>query len=232
MEEEETKIILEKRLARKISGCMLIVLPVAWVVTGLVDPQAFFVMGVFCGILFLLCLGKYLSDLSDAQNIVISPTEIRLGKGCGVDGSISINWNELGEVHSESHTSSHASSSGGEVVVETDVLYLSKKDFSLSKNDFSQWGGRYVKDHVGFYTATRAIKLIKKLRDAASEEERMEIIKNSKGMTIIEHKRRTRNIPVRNRKFLKCKGCLVSSLHDTRLPEGERECPSCYTLAG
>lgn len=57
-EYENSTIILEKRLARKISGCMLIVLPIAWVVTGLVESDAFLVGGAFYGILFLVLLGK------------------------------------------------------------------------------------------------------------------------------------------------------------------------------
>ena len=72
-EDEDSKIILEKRYSRKITGCMLFVLPVAWLVTGLVNSQAYFVGGIFYGLLFCY-LGKYIfSDLSDSENIVITP---------------------------------------------------------------------------------------------------------------------------------------------------------------
>lgn len=115
------------------------------------------------------------------------------------------------------------------MVTETDVLYLSKKGSDETEKpcqvNFSRWGGRFVKGHMGFYTGRRAIELIIKLRDAASEEERMETIKNSKGITIIEHKRR--KVPYRNRKLLLCKDCGINSVYDTRIPQGSRKCPSC-----
>ena len=143
LEDEATEIILEKRYSRKITGCMLFVLPIAWLVTGLFDSQAYFVGGIIYGLLFLFLLGKYLfSDLSDSENIVITPVGIHLGEGFG---SIKIR-NELGDFYSRAHTSSHTSSSGGKVVVETDVLYLVKKGDKAKEEsyeiDFSQWGGR------------------------------------------------------------------------------------------
>ena len=59
------------------------------------DSQAYFVGGIIYGLLFLFLLGKYLfSDLSDSENIVITPVGIHLGEGFG---SIKINWNELGD---------------------------------------------------------------------------------------------------------------------------------------
>ena len=164
-EDEHTKFILEKRYSRKITGCMLFVLPVAWLVTGLVGPPAYLVGAVFYGLLFLALLGKYIfKDLSDSENIVITPVGVHLGEGFG---SIKIDWCDLGELYTNTHTSSHSSSSGhGEVVVETDVIYLKTKGSDQEEHthtiDFSQWGGRFVKDHMAFYTAARVIEMFKK----------------------------------------------------------------------
>jgi len=228
-DEEETKIILEKRLARMMNGCGLIVAPIGLVVIVFVEPQAFFVAGMCIAIPYLVLLGKHFSDRSDKGNIVITPTEIRLGKSCCANGPSTISWNELGEVQSATNTSRITSSSGGVMVTQTDVLYLSKKGSDETEKpyqvNFSRWGGRYVKGHVGFYTGKRAIELIIKLRDATSEEERMEIIKNSKGRTLIEHKRR--KVPFRNRKPILCKGCGINSVYDTRIPKHALKCPSC-----
>ena len=228
-DEEETKIILEKRLARWMNGCGLIVAPIGLIVIGFGEPQAFFVAGICLAIPYLVLLGKHFSDRSDKGNIVITPTEIRLGKSCGANGPSTISWNELGDVQSATNTSRIPSSSGGDMVTETDVLYLSKKGSDETEKpyqvNFSRWGGRFVKGHVGFYNGKRAIELIIKLRDAASEEERIEIIKNSKGRTLIEHKRR--KVPFRNRKPILCKGCGINSVYDTRIPKHALKCPSC-----
>ena len=228
-DDEEPTIILEKRLARWMNGCGLIVAPIGLIVIGFADPQAFFVAGMCIAIPYLVLLGKHFSDRSDKGNIVITPTEIRLGKSCGANGPSTISWNELGEVQSATNSSRIPSSSGGDMVTETDVLYLSKKGSDETEKpyqvNFSRWGGRYVKGHVGFYTGKRAIELIIKLRDATSEEERMEIIKNSKGRTLIEHKRR--KVPFRNRKPILCKGCGINSVYDTRIPKHALKCPSC-----
>ena len=230
-DEEETKIILEKRLARWMNGCGLIVAPIGLIVIGFVEPQAFFVAGICLAIPYLVLLGKHFSDRSDKGNIVITPTEIRLGKSCCANGPGTISWNELGDVQSATNTSRIPSSSGGDMVTETDVLYLSKKGSDETEKpyqvNFSRWGGRFVKGHVGFYNGKRAIELIIKLRDATSEEERMEIIKNGKGRTLIEHKRR--KIPFRNRKPILCKGCGINSVYDTRIPKHALKCPSCWS---
>ncbi|MED5280314.1 MAG: hypothetical protein VYA10_02430 [Verrucomicrobiota bacterium] len=125
-EDEDTKIILEKRYSHKITGCMLFVLPLPWLVAGLVGPPAYLVGAVFYGLLFLVLLGKYVfKDLSDSENIVITSVGVHLGAGfC----SIKIDWHDLGELYTKTHTSSHSSSSGhGEVVVETDVINLETK---------------------------------------------------------------------------------------------------------
>ena len=57
-EDEDKKIILEKRYSRKITGCMLFVLPLAWLVAGLVGPPAYLVGAVFYGLLFSGAFGK------------------------------------------------------------------------------------------------------------------------------------------------------------------------------
>ena len=229
LEDEATEIILEKRYSRKITGCMLFVLPIAWLVTGLFDSQAYFVGGIIYGLLFLFLLGKYLfSDLSDSENIVITPVGIHLGEGFG---SININWNELGDFYSRAHTSSHTSSSGGKVVVETDVLYLVKKGDKAKEEsyeiDFSQWGGRFVKDHMAFYTVARLIGIIQKLRDTPSEKERLELIKNGKGMSITEYKENLQKVPFWHRPYLTCHDCGSELRYNVKKPKSERICPSC-----
>jgi len=228
-EDEDTKIILEKRYSRKITGCMLFVLPLAWLVAGLVGPPAYLVGAVFYGLLFLVLLGKYIfKDLSDSENIVITPVGVHLGEGFG---SIKIDWRDLGELYTKTHTSSHSSSSGhGEVVVETDVIYLETKGSDQEEHthtiDFSQWGGRFVKDHMAFYTAARVIEMFKKLRDTTSVKERLELIKNGKGMSIAEYKENLQ-VPFWNRPYLTCYDCGSELRYNTKLPQSERTCPSC-----
>ena len=99
-EDEHTKIILEKRYSRKITGCMLFVLPVAWLVTGLVGPPAYLVGGVFYGLLFLVLLGKYIfKDLSDSENIVITPVGVHLGEALVQSKSIGAIWASCTQRH-------------------------------------------------------------------------------------------------------------------------------------
>ena len=228
-EDEDTKIILEKRYSRKITGCMLFVLPLAWLVAGLVGPPAYLVGAVFYGLLFLVLLGKYIfKDLSDSENIVITSVGVHLGEGFG---SIKIDWRDLGELYTKTHTSSHSSSSGhGEVVVETDVIYHETKGSDQDEHthtiDFSQWGGRFVKDHMAFYTAARVIEMFKKLRDTTSVKERLELIKNGKGMSIAEYKENLQ-VPFWNRPYLTCYDCGSELRYNTKLPQSERTCPSC-----
>ena len=228
-EDEHTKIILEKRYSRKITGCMLFVLPVAWLVTGLVGPPAYLVGGVFYGLLFLVLLGKYIfKDLSDSENIVITPVGVHLGEGFG---SIKIDWRDLGELYTKTHTSSHSSSSGhGEVVVETDVIYLETKGSDQEEHthtiDFSQWGGRFVKDHMAFYTVERVIEMIKKLQDTPSVKERLKLIKNGKGMSIAEYKKLQKG-PFWHRPYLTCYDCGSEMRYNIKMPQSERTCPSC-----
>ena len=93
--------------------------------------------------------------------------------------------------------------------------------------DLSSWGGSRVMGHVGFFTAERVIKLIKKLSCAQSEKERVEIIKNAKGISNFEFKFKQRKIPFRHKKVLTCTNCTVSSYYDNRIAKGEFKCPSC-----
>ena len=61
-DEEETQIILEKRLARGMNGCVFIVAPIGLIVIGFADPQAFFVAGICLAIPYLVLIGKHFSD--------------------------------------------------------------------------------------------------------------------------------------------------------------------------
>ena len=232
-DDEDSKIILEKRYSRKITGCMLFVLPIAWLVTGLANSQAYLVGGIFYGLLFLLLLGKFIfSDLSDSENIVITPVGLHLGEGFG---SVKIDWNDLGELYSRTHTSTHVSSNrlcGGEVAVETDVIYLKTKGSEQEDHshsiDFSQWGGRFVKNHMAFYTAERVIEMIKKLRDTSSVKERLKLIKNGKGMSMAEYKKLQKG-PFWNRPYLTCYDCGSELRYNIKMPQSERTCPSCWS---
>ena len=235
-DDEDSKIILEKRYSRKITGCMLFVLPIAWLVTGLANSQAYFVGGIFYGLLFLLLLGKYIfSDLSDSENIVITPVGLHLGEGFG---SVKIDWSDLGELYSRTHTSTHVSSNNslcsGEVAVETDVIYLktkgSEKEEHSHSIDFSQWGGRFVKDHMAFYTTERLIEMIKKLQDTPSVKERLKLIKNGKGMSIAEYKKLQKG-PFWHRPYLTCYDCGSEMRYNIKMPQSERTCPSCGSKA-
>ena len=153
---------------------------VAWLVTGLVVLS---LLGRWSFLWLTLSgafPGKYIfKDLSDSD-IVITPVEVHLGRALVQSKSIG---SDLGELYTKVHTSNPCSSSGhGEVVVETGVIYLetgSDQEEHTHTLDFSQWGGRFVKDHMAFYTAARVIEMFKKLRDT-SVKERLELIKNGK----------------------------------------------------
>ena len=79
--------------------------------------------------------------------------------------------------------------------------------------------------HVAFYTAARVVKLIQKLSDAQSKKERVEIIKNAKGISNFEFKQN--KIPFWHRKVLTCTKCGGISCYDNRIPKDEFICPSC-----
>ena len=171
-----------------------------------------------------LLLGKYIcTDLSDSENIVITPVGVHLGEGFG---SINIDWRDLGELYTKTHTSSHSSSSGhGEVVVETDVIYLKTKEARtkrsiLTQSTFPQWGGRFVKDHMAFYTVERVIEMIKKLQDTPSVKERLKLIKNGKGMSIAEYKMLKKG-PFWHRPYLTCYDCGSELRYNIKMPQSE-----------
>ena len=75
--------------------------------------------------------------------------------------------------------------------------------------------------------AKRAIELIENLRNLDSEEERLEVIKASKGMSMPRYKHSRALIPFQDRLVLTCGSCESMLVYDKRKPNSEHRCPSC-----
>ena len=212
----------------KVNGCMLFITPIAWIVTSLVNPESLIIGGVFFLLCFLAFLWKYSSATSGENDLKISADSIRFI----TDGRpVRIKWEELEDYGTWRKTSRISANQGGEMEKTTDYISLKRKKADGTTEtfhkDLSSWGGSRVMGHVGFYTAVRVVKLIKKLSCAQSKKERVEIIKNAKGLSNFEFKFKQRKIPFSHRKVLTCTKCGVASSYDNRIAKGEFKCPSC-----
>ena len=221
-------IILRDDMQSKVTGCMLIVTPIAWIVISLVNPESLVIGGVFFFLAFLVFFWRYSCASSGENDIKISSDSIRFT----TDGSpVRIKWQELEDYGTWRETSRISGVQGGEMEKISDYITLKRKKADGTTEtfhkDLSSWGGSKVMGYVAFYTAERVIKLIKKLSYAQSEKERVEIIKNAKGISNFEFKLKQRKIPFRHRKVLTCTNCTVSSSYDNRIPKDEFKCPSC-----
>ena len=221
-------IILRDDMQGKVTGCMLIVTPIAWIVTSLVNPESLMVGGIFFSLCFLVFLFKYSSATSGDNDLKISSDSIRFSTG---GKPIRIQWQELEDYGTWRKTSNITANQGGDMEKITDYIALKRKKADGTtetfNKDLSSWGGSKVMGHVAFYTAERVVKLIKKLSYAQSEKERVEIIKNAKGISNSEFKFKQRKIPFRHREALTCTKCGVISSYDNRISKDEFKCPSC-----
>ncbi len=221
-------IVLRDDMQSKATGCMLIITPIAWIVTSLVNPESLMIGGVFYLLCFLVFLWKYSSANSGENDLKISSDSIRFT----TDGRpVRIQWEELEDYGSWRKTSRISATQGGEMEKTSDYIALKRKKADGTtetfNKDLSSWGGSKVMGHVAFYSAERVVKLIKKLSYAQSEKERVEIIKNAKGISNFQFKLKQRKIPFSHRMVLTCKKCGVTSCYDNRIPKDEFKCPSC-----
>ena len=219
-------IILRDDMQSKVTGCMLIITPIAWIVTSLVNPESLMVGGVFFLLAFLVFFWRYSCTSSGENDLTISFDSIRFSTG---GRPVRIRWQELEDYGTGRKTSKIPSVQGGDMEKTTDYITLKRKKADGTTEtfhkDLSSWGGSKVMGHVAFYTAARVVKLIKKLSDAQSKKERVEIIKNAKGISNFEFKQN--KIPFWHRKVLTCTKCGGISCYDNRISKDEFICPSC-----
>ena len=221
-------IVLRDDMQSKVTGCMLIVTPIAWIITSFVNPESLVIGGVFFLLAFLVFFWRYSCASSGENDLTISFDSIRFS----IDGRpVRIRWKELEDYGTWRKTSRISADQGGEMEKTTDYIALKRKKANgiteTFHKDLSSWGGSKVMGHVAFYTPNRVVKLIKKLSDAQSKKERVEIIKNAKGMSNFEFKFKQRKIPFRHRDVLTCTKCGVMSCYDNRIPKNEFKCASC-----
>ena len=221
-------IVLRDDMQSKVTGCMLIITPIAWIVTSLVNPESLMVGGVFFLLAFLVFFWRYSSSSSGENDLTLSFDSIRFSTG---GRPVRIRWQELEDYVALRKTSRISAVQGGDMEKITDYITLKRKKADGTTEtfhkDLSSWGGSKVMGHVAFYTAERVVKLIKKLSDAQSKKERVEIIKNAKGISNFEFKFKQKKIPFRHRKALTCTKCEVISCYDGRISTDEFKCPSC-----
>ena len=221
MHREEDCLVLERRTLRLALGCCIILLIFVFVFTSIIEPEALLSAGILFGFFLIMLVGTLLHDASPKRNLVITPTGLTFSKGILFYQEVEIKWNELNEVKWRAIAS-------GETSPQTNIILVSKKgETKPYKIKYSHLGGRHVKGHIALFTAKRAIELIENLRDTESQQERVEMIKASKGMTTQRYKHSLVTIPLHHRVVLKCKVCESLSVYDKQKPKGEYRCPGC-----
>ena len=186
MQEEEKQIVLERRSGRKMLGCLLIVIPIGWIIGALVEPDKAGLVGSFLGFLLLMGLFSMATDFSKNRRIVVTPYQIQFSEGIFKATAMTISWDELGEVD----YSVNVSRAENGVKSTTCIIYLNRKGAKPPgkphRIDYSDELGRQVKNSSRTIHAEEAVQLIEKLRVAGSEGERIEIINNNKAQDLQE----------------------------------------------
>ena len=243
MAENDTRIVLERRLGRQVKGCLAIVIIVGYLFCIVIEPDSAMGGLVFFGIMLALVLFSKRHDHSEKRNIILTAQDIQFSEG-GEFSSIvdifksekyynpvSIPWNELGEVKHLKKVSRNRTDHG---TIESvyNILEL-KKTGNLSHTNpstiyYCDDLGRQVLNSQTSFTAERAVALIEKLRDAGSGEERIQILKNTYvGKSPGEIKRQVRNTPWKQRLTRYCPACKGIIIVDGRKEPSEQRCHSC-----
>jgi len=224
MNAESPVLVLERRAARYLSGCMLFLAFVTFLIFFMFHPEAAVAFGIFLSVPIVALLFTMWYDFSGKRNIVITPTGILFGAGIYRYRSIKIEWEKL-------DLAFPTTLSSGQEMPDTGTLNLREKSADDSGKQyrikFSHLGGRQVEGHMGFYDKGRAIGLIRNLRDAASPEERAEMIEAAKGMPVTRYKMIAGQIPFASRLVLPCPACAVNLVYDKKKEISEQPCPSC-----
>ncbi len=110
MAENDTRIVLERRLGRQVKGCLAIAIIVGYLFCIVIDPDSAMGGLVFFGIMLAGVLFSKRHDHSEKRNIILTAQDIQFSEGGDFEsivdilGSekhynpVSIPWNELGEV--------------------------------------------------------------------------------------------------------------------------------------
>jgi len=223
MNREEESLILERRSLRHAAGCVVILLILGLVLTFIIEMEGSMELGILLGFFLISVVGTLVHEASPKRNLVITPTGLIFSKGIFWYDQVEINWDELNEVKLRISFTRRRN-----IRRRTTFILISKKGETKPYGiRYSHLGGRHVKGHIALFTAKRAIELIENLRDTESQQERVEMIKASKGMTTQRYKHSLVTIPLHHRVVLKCKVCESLSVYDKQKPKGEYRCPGC-----
>ncbi|HIG84084.1 MAG TPA: hypothetical protein EYQ23_08480 [Verrucomicrobiales bacterium] len=225
------QIVLERRVGRKVMGCLTIGIIIGFLVCLKVAPEMSMGGLIFFGILFAMVLLSKRHDYGGKRNIILSTQGIRFSEGVTFYKPATIPWNELGEVKHLKKVSIDRTNHGTIESVynilelkKTGILEHAKPSVIHYCNDF----GRQVLNSTTTFTAERAVELIEKLRDAGSEKARIQILKdNNKGKNPEEVKKRLKNVPWKHRLVRYCPTCKVIFVVDGRKEQSEQRCHSC-----
>jgi hypothetical protein len=228
MQRGGVEIILERRTGRKVLGCAAIGIVVGFLVCLAIEPGEALPLFVFFGILLGLVLLSMRFDFSKKRNIILSTHGIRFSEGRNIYKPMEIPWNALGEVK---HLKKVSKSEHGEsfyYILELMRTGSSREHAKPFIIHYCNNLGRQVPNSTANFTAKRAVELIEKLRDANSEEERIQILKdNNRGKLPEEVKARVRNIPWKQRLVRYCPVCELIVVVDGRKEKTEQRCHSC-----
>ena len=223
MHPKKESLILERKSLRLALGCCLVILPLGYLTLVLLEPDAWLGMSVLFGLLLMGVVVTLLHDASPKRNLIITPAGLFFSEGIYFYDQVEVKWDEINAVKFKAlrYRTDHTTN-------RTEVIEISKigetKPYRIK---YSHLGGRQVQGHVSFFTAKRAIELIENLRNLDSEEERLEVIKASKGMSMPRYKHSRALIPFQDRLVLTCGSCESMLVYDKRKPNSERRCPSC-----
>jgi len=238
------QIVLERRAGRQLMGCLAAIVIFGCLVCIAIQPDAVVEILGFFGIMLALVLFSKRHDHSKKRNIILTPQGIQFSEGGEFASTAdifksekyynpaSIPWNELGEVKHLKKVSKNRTDHGTTESV-YNILELMKTDSSREHANPSviyycgNLGRQVLNSHTTF-TAERAVRLIEKLRDADSEEERIQILNDTYvGKSPGEIKREIRNTPWKQRLTRYCPACKLIILVDGRKEQSEQRCHSC-----
>ena len=180
MQQGGVEIILERRTGRQLMGCLLVGIAITALVCIASKPEEYLTFLIVFGIVFAVIL-LAMRDIRKG-NIILSTQGIRFIHDTPMlkrNKPVEIPWNELGEVK---HLSKVWKNEQGREIY--NILELHKKGDSQPDKPFiihyCNNLGRQVPNSNTNYDATRAVRLIEKLREAGSKEARTQILKKHK----------------------------------------------------
>ena len=221
MHRREESLVLERKSLRLGLGCCAILLILGFVSIIILEPDALLEAAISFGLLLIVAVGSLLHDGSPKRNLVITPAGLFFSEGIYFYDQVEVKWDEINAVKFEALAQRKTRN-------QTNVIRISKKGETKSyRIHYSHLGGRHVQGHVSLFTAKRAIELIEKLRNMDSKDERLKMIKASKGMTTQRYRHTRALIPFHDRVFLTCGVCEGMMVYDKQKPKGDYCCHCC-----